>query len=85
MGWIMEYSRQCILIKYLNHLNGDYVTTVSWIPEEYAITGNYIKLKDESGVWEDGWRVAKVMSRKETKEVNIRSRDYINQRQASDI
>lgn len=44
------YYRQCVLER------GN-TTTVSWIPEKYAETGKYLKLKNENGEWVDGWVV----------------------------
>jgi hypothetical protein len=29
----------------------------SFIPEEFAVEGKIIKLRDKEGVWDDGWEV----------------------------
>ena len=34
--------------------------TVSNIPENYAVVGNVLKLKNEDGTWTDGWIVRSV-------------------------
>lgn len=33
----------------------------SYIPEEYAVKGKFIKLRDGEGVWDDGWEVMSVV------------------------
>jgi hypothetical protein len=48
------YMKQCKLER---NITDGVSTTTTWIPEQYAIVGNYIKLKDEHDVWVDGWRV----------------------------
>ena len=73
----MSYHRQCKLIK-----GND--TTVSWIPEKFALKGKYLKLKD-NGEWEDGWKVEFVGTKLPTKYVIDRSQDHVHQRKASDI
>ena len=45
--------RQCVLRR--KSENGT-VTTLSWIPDEYARKGKIVKLKDAVG-WTDGWKV----------------------------
>jgi hypothetical protein len=56
------------------------MSTISWIPEEFAVIGKFLKLDDD-----DGWRVKMVGARKGDKEVNERSRDYKKQRKGSDM
>lgn len=46
--------RQCKLEK-----GGGCVVTTSYIPEKYAIVGDVVKLKDNTG-WDDGWVVVSV-------------------------
>ena len=60
---------------------------VSWIPEKYAVRGKYLSLENrETGICEDGWRVVLVGTvRLSADQVSERSRDYKNQRKASDI
>lgn len=49
------YYRQCRLQKRL----GEGITELmSWIPEQFANVGSVVKLRDDNGVWEDGWFVA---------------------------
>jgi hypothetical protein len=36
---------------------------VSFIPEKFAVVDRILKLKNEDGQWEDGWRVHNVGSR----------------------
>ncbi len=49
------YYRQCRLQKGNTH-------QMSWIPEEFAVKGKIIKLRDEDGVWDDGWKVNEAYS-----------------------
>ena len=30
---------------------------VSWIPQEFAVQGATLKLRDRTGAWVDGWKV----------------------------
>ena len=53
---------------------------VSWIPQKFAKKGKVLKLYEV-----DGWKVVEVWDSMEEKEVVERSRDYRNQRKASDI
>lgn len=48
------YYRQCRLLK--KTPAGEFVQ-VSWIPEPYAAAGRVLKLRNDDGVWDDGWRV----------------------------
>lgn len=73
----MLFHRQCVLQRGSE-------TQVSWIPECFAKAGKYLKLK-EDGAWENGWQVSHVGGRKMSSEVNIRSRDFLKNREASDI
>ena len=75
------FYRQCSLEKKTPEGT---LNQVSWIPEEFAKKGKFIKLK-EGEEWQDGWKVINVGGRKEEKEVRERSRDHKNQREASDI
>lgn len=78
----MSYHRQCVLVKPNGKSSNK--TIISWIPEEYAVINKYVKLKND-GIWEDGWKVTEVGSRKLSKDINERSRDYLRQRKVSDI
>lgn len=73
----MTFHKQCIL------RNGN-TTTVSWIPEEFAHIGKYVKLKD-NGVWVDGWKVEAVGTRLATQFVENRSQDYSKFKTNTDI
>jgi hypothetical protein len=48
------YFRQCRLVK---AIEGGTRHQTSWIPEPFAHVGRTLKLRDDSGVWEDGWQV----------------------------
>jgi len=76
------YHRQCKL----RRQEGDRIAfTVSWIPEEHAVVGNTVGLRNEKKEWEEGWRVITVSSRVESQYLNERSQDYKRTRKASDI
>ena len=74
-----ELYRQCILHR------GD-ARQISWLPEQYAVAGGHVKLKDGKGVWDDGWKVHEVYAPTRTlEEVRERSQDYKKTRKASDV
>lgn len=50
------YYRQCLLSK-------QQLEQTSWIPEQYAIKGKILKIKD-NGVWVNGWIVGNVGERR---------------------
>lgn len=52
------------------HLEKGNLTQVSWIPKPYAVVGSVLKLKDDNGVWENGW-VVKRCSATRLKEYQI--------------
>ena len=68
---------QCVLTK-------ENKTTVSWIPEKFAVVGKTIKLKDDNK-WEDGWIVQSTGYKLDSSYVIKHSRDYKKTRIASDI
>ena len=70
----MNQYRQCLLV------NGE-ATEIAWIPEYLAKIGQWIEVKATGALWS----VQEVWSRMEEKAVRERSRDYRNQRKASDI
>lgn len=45
---------QCLLQK---ESNSGFIKTVAYIPSQFAKVDSYIKLKDEDGLWTDGWKV----------------------------
>lgn len=47
--------RQCTLKRPVNEHSS--AQLVSYIPERYAVLGKTLKLKNDSGEWEDGWVV----------------------------
>jgi len=79
----MKYYCQCEMKKELD--KDMYKVHVAWIPEKYAKAGKYIKIKQEDGAWDDHWLVTSVGCKKEASSVEINSRDYLKQREASDI
>lgn len=44
------------------------MTDISFIPEEFAVLNNKIKLKNEDDTWDDNWIVSEVYSNTKTKE-----------------
>ena len=57
---------------------------ISWIPAKFARKGRFIKLK-ENGGWSDGWQIIEVFGTIEEKTLREQERDYLHQREASDI
>jgi hypothetical protein len=58
---------------------------VVWIPEKFAQKGRSIRIKDDNGSWEDGWKVMEVYTRKAFSEIELKERDHLRQREASDV
>jgi hypothetical protein len=58
---------------------------VAWIPTKFANKGNYIKLKQDDGSWEDGWLVQETYTVQNAKYLIEHGQDYKNTRKASDI
>ena len=54
------YYRQCEL-EIVNSC-GDILKSVSFIPEEFAVIGKSLKLRDENKIWDSGWVVKTVSS-----------------------
>jgi len=62
-----------------------YLVDTAWIPEACAKVGKYIKIKRENGSWDDGWEVVEVYSKKSIEYLDSKERDYLKQRNASDV
>ncbi len=77
----MTHYKQCKLQKGIFH-------TTSWVPEEFAVTGKYVRLKQEDAVgikkWDNGWLVVDVTDRTKTEEVYVKRQDHSLQRKAND-
>ena len=58
--------------------------TVSKIPSKFAEVGRLLKLKNND-VWENGWTVAEVYTTESAETALSHERDYIHQREVSDI
>lgn len=82
MGQKQKYYCQCRLKKVLKL--GEISHEVSWIPEKFAQKGRLLKIK-RNGVWDNGWEVINVWDKKSRDEVMEMSRNYLHQREASDI
>lgn len=74
--------RQCHLVKLVP---GGECRQTSYIPEPYCKVGKVLKLRDEDGRWEDGWRVQSAGVRRSFEQVDVQSQQYKKQRRASDI
>lgn len=58
---------------------------VAWLPEKFAQKGRMIRFKDDSGSWEDGWKVMEVYARKMFSEIEAKERDFLHQCKVSDV
>ena len=47
--------KQCRLSK--KNQSGNETWQVSYIPAKFAVVGKILKLKDNNGEWDDGWKV----------------------------
>lgn len=69
-----SFYRQCTLTR-------GTTSEIVWIPEQFAVSGKYLKIKDDNG-----WQVTHVgTSRTEGSYLKEHERNYLTQRQASDI
>lgn len=63
-----------------------YRWTWSWLPEEKAVVGKWLKLKNrETGEWVDGWLIVTASEKETAERVEAMEMDYKKQRDASDI
>ena len=77
-----KYYRQCRLVR---HVGPSTIEQTSFIPEEYANVGSYLKLKDTSGNWVDGWKVEAAGEKKDAVFVEANERIWKRARPNSDI
>ena len=73
-----KFYRQCVLQR-------DNSTQVSHIPEEYAIVGQVLKLRDDNDVWEDGWLVKSAGDKQPAAMVEANAMLWKRTRKTSDI
>jgi len=57
----------------------------SWIPENIAKLNKTVRLKNDDGTWDEGWKVVKVFSRMEESMVRIKNRQHKHHRKVTDI
>jgi hypothetical protein len=77
------YYRQCKLQK---KISDGIKETTSYIPEPYCVQGKVLKLRDDNGVWEDGWKVIFASEHRHTEEeTNKNAHQWTKHRQATDI
>lgn len=70
----MTYYRQCALVKGTTQ-------QVAWLPEEFAVVGKYVILKED-----DGWQVNHVSNHRQSEEyVQAHERDHMGHRKRTDI
>jgi hypothetical protein len=60
------------------------ITYTAWIPEEFASVGKKLRLF-RNDCWQNGWVVVEVGTKLESQYVFEHERDYVTQREASDI
>ena len=74
--------RQC----HLKKNDGEHIwEQVSWIPEPYCVVGKVLKLRDEDGRWDNGWKVTSAGPPSPAASVEAGSRDHLKNRKATDI
>ena len=76
------FYKQCKLRK---ETEASITILVTYLPEKFAKTNNYVKLKKSSS-WENGWLVEKVYKERVTEDViNLRETAYRTHREVTDI
>ena len=78
----VDFYRQCTMMR---KLTGSTEHTTSWIPDCFAKVGSVLKLRDKEGKWVNGWEVISASPPMEARLVEMNSRSYLHQRQASDV
>ena len=73
------YYRQCRLRK---SIDGVVWEQMSYIPEPFCKVGRTIKLRDNTGTWDDGWSVVTAGARRPAHAVEDHSRDHLKFRKA---
>lgn len=62
------------------------VEQVAWLPLKFARRGHVVQIQTAKGIWEDGWEVVETWgSPRSSADVAEHERDYLKQREASDI
>jgi len=75
---VKNRSIQCLLENRTwdkDYQNEQILTQIVWLPEEYAVKGKYLELRDSSNKeWINGWCVAQVFSK------NVFDADWVRDR-----
>ena len=73
---------QCVLKR---PSDGGFLVDNAWIPSEFAKLGKVLKIKQDDNIWQDGWKVTSVGTTRNIEWLQTHERDYLHQREASDI
>jgi hypothetical protein len=76
-----KYYCQCRLHK---KTKTGVIIDTAWIPEKYARVEKHIRVKIDDE-WDPDWYVVCVWGKKEEKELAASERDYLKQREVSDV
>ena len=84
----MIHYKQCVLRK--QDKDNTVIIQVSWIPEQYAHKGHFVKLRNKKDRkdWDDGWQIlseSRDAIRLEEEQLLEYESDHKHQREASDI
>lgn len=79
---IEVFYKQCVLQKKSENSCSE---QTSYIPEPFCKVGRILKLKDENGIWDDGWKVISAGERTPERLVELYSQSHKKNRKASDI
>jgi len=61
-------------------------TLVSWIPSHIAIVGKHVRLRDSKDEpWSEPWLVSEMWKKEKGDIVEAKNRDYLHQRESSDV
>ncbi len=66
----------------LEHSSGKILT--SWIPEKFAVKGKYLEIKIDNN-WENHWLIKETYAKQKEEYLLEKERDYLKQRNASDV
>lgn len=77
-----EFYCQCELRKRCD--TGELID-IAWIPEKFAKVNKLVNIKLDDGKLDGPWKIIKVYSKVESEKIEGSERDYLKQREVSDI
>lgn len=83
-----QFYQQCHLTRYKDEFGKIKIDMVVFLPKEFIDSlepGEIFKIKQNDGTWENGWRIINAFHPFPAALVERNERDYLRQRETSDI